>query len=129
MAKYRPASAGYFETMGIPLLRGRSLAPGDAREGSPWVVVINDSLAREFWGADNPIGQRLHFGSETWRTVIGVVGDVRHEGLDGETKPEMYVPVEEAPNVESGPTIVMRTVLDASAGAAELRAAVSAIDR
>jgi len=57
------------------------------------------------------------------------VGDVLHEGLDGETKPEMYVPVEQAPNIESGPTIVLRTALDAGAAAAELREAVSAIDR
>ena len=61
--------------------------------------------------------------------MIGVVGDVLHEGLDGEPKPEMYVPVEQAPNTESGPTIVLRTALDAGAGAAELRGAVSAIDR
>ena len=65
----------------------------------------------------------------TWRTVIGVVGDVLHEGLDGETKPEMYVPMEQAPNTESSPTIVIRTALDTGAAAAELREAVAAIDR
>jgi len=127
-AKYRPVSAGYFETIGIPLRRGRLFTPMDT-ESSPWAVVINDSMARDYWGTENPIGQRLHFGGETWRTVIGVVGDVRHEGLDGEMKPEMYVPVEQAPNVESSPTIVARTVLDAGATASELRRAVSAIDR
>jgi putative ABC transport system permease protein len=121
-------SASYFETIGIPLLRGRSFTPTDT-EGPLWTVVINDSMAREYWGTQNPIGQRLHFGNATWRTVIGVVGDVRHEGLDGETKPEMYVPMEQAPNTESGPTIVVRTAFDAGATAAELRGAVSAIDR
>ncbi len=128
MAKYRPVSAGYFETIGIALLRGRLFTQADTSD-SPWVVVINDSMAREHWGRENPIGRRLHFGSDTWRTVIGVVGDVLHEGLDGETKPEMYVPVEQAPNIESGPTIVVRTALDAGSAAAELRAAVAAIDR
>jgi predicted permease len=128
MAKYRPASAGYFETIGIPLLRGRSIAPADTAD-SPWVTVINESMAREYWGGQDPIGGRLHFGSDTWRTVIGVVGDVRHEGLDAETKPEMYVPMEQAPNTESSPTIVIRTALDTSAAAAELRDAVAAIDR
>jgi putative ABC transport system permease protein len=128
MAKYRPVSAGYFETIGIPLLRGRTFTPADTGE-SPWAVVINDSMARTYWGPENPIGRRLHFGAETWRTVIGVVGDVLHEGLDGETKPEMYVPVDQAPNTENGPTIVVRTALDAGAAAAELRGAVSAIDR
>jgi putative ABC transport system permease protein len=128
MAKYRPASAGYFETIGIPILRGRSFTLADTAD-SPWVVVINDSMAREYWGAENPIGRRLQFGPETWRTVIGVVGDVLHEGLDGATKPEMYVPIEQAPNTESGPTIVVRTALDAGAAAGELRGAVAAIDR
>jgi putative ABC transport system permease protein len=127
-AKYRPVSEGYFETIGIPLVRGRSFTKADAEE-SPWVVVINESMAREYWGTENPIGQRLAFNTPIWRTVIGVIGDVRHEGLDGETKPEMYVPVEQAPNIESGPTIVVRTSLDTSAAAAELQGAVSAIDR
>jgi putative ABC transport system permease protein len=128
MAKYRPASAGYFETIGIPVLRGRSFTPADTAD-SPWVTVINESMAREYWGGQDPIGRRLQFGAETWRTVIGVVGDVRHEGLDGETKPEMYVPMEQAPNTESGPTIVVRTALDTGAAAGELRGAVAAIDR
>jgi len=128
MAKYRPASAGYFEAIGIPLLRGRSFAPADTTD-SPWVTVINDSMAREYWGGQDPIGRRLQFGSDTWRTVIGVVGDVRHEGLDGETKPEMYVPMEESPNTESSPTIVIHTALDTGAAAAELRDAVAAIDQ
>jgi predicted permease len=128
-AKYRPVSAGYFESLGIPLVRGRSFTHSDEREGSPWVVVVNESLAREYWGAEDPIGQRLRFGSPTWRTVVGVVGDVRHEGLDGETKPEMYVPMDHAPNVESGPTIVVRTSLDASSAAALVRESISRVDR
>jgi len=126
MAKYRPVSAGYFETIGIPLLRGRSFTLTDTAE-SPWVVMINDSMAREYWPSENPIGQRVQFAG-TGRTVIGVVGDVLHEGLDGAAKPEMYMPVEQAPRIESGPTIVVRTALDSGAAAAELRGAVSAID-
>jgi predicted permease len=126
MAEYRPVSAGYFETIGIPLLRGRSFTVADTAE-SPWVVMINDSMAREYWPSENPIGQRLQF-VEKWLTVIGVVGDVLHEGLDGAAKAEMYVPVEQAPNIESDPTIVVRTALDSGASAAELREVVSAID-
>jgi putative ABC transport system permease protein len=129
MAEYRPASAGYFETIGIPVQRGRSFTPADTAD-SPWVTVINESMAREYWGGQDPIGRRLQFGpAETWRTVIGVVGDVLHEGLDGETKPEMYVPMEESFNTESGPTIVVRTALDTGAAAGELRGVVAAIDR
>ena len=127
-AKYRPVSAGYFETIGIPLRQGRSVTQAD-RADAPWVVVINESMAREFWGRENPIGQRLRFGSPTRRTVIGVVGDVLHEGLDGQLKPEMYVPVAQAPNTESGPTVVVRTARDAKRPAAALRETVSAMDR
>jgi putative ABC transport system permease protein len=126
IAQYRPVSAGYFETIGIPLLRGRSFTVADTPE-SPWVVIINDSMAREYWPSENPIGQRLQF-NEKWLTVIGVVGDVLHEGLDGEAKAEMYFPVEESANTESEPTIVVRTALDSGASAAELRGVVSAID-
>jgi putative ABC transport system permease protein len=127
MAKYRPVSSGYFETIGIPLLAGRSFTPADRAE-TPWVVVINASMARQYWGTENPVGQRLHFAGPTWRTVVGVVGDVLHEGLDGEAKAEMYMPVEQAANTESGPTIVVRTSEDAVAAITELKAAISAID-
>lgn len=126
MTHYRPVSPGYFETIGIPLLRGRSFTPADTAE-APWVVVINDSMAREYWPLENPIGQRLHFAGPTC-TVIGVVGNVLHEGLDSQAKAEMYVPVEQAPNTESDPTIVVRTSLDAGAAADELRATVAARD-
>jgi putative ABC transport system permease protein len=128
MAKYRPASAGYFEAIGIPLLRGRSFTPADTAD-SPWVAVINESMAREYWRGQDPIGGRLQFGSDTWRTVIGVAGDVRHDGLDAETQPEMYVPMEQAPNTEDSPTIVIRTTLETDAATAELRDAVAALDR
>jgi putative ABC transport system permease protein len=130
VAGYRPVSASYLETIGIPLLRGRSFTPADTTEASR-VVVINDSMAREYWPSENPIGQRLQGGGgqPTWRKVIGVVGDVLHEGLDGAAKAEMYLPVEQTDmNIESEPTIVVRTSVDAGAAAGELRAAVSAID-
>jgi len=128
VAEYRPVSAGYFETIGIPLLRGRSFTPADTAE-APWVVVINDSMAREYWPSENPIGQRLQIpGWPTWGTVIGVVGDVLHEGLDRAAKAEMYLPVEQSLNIENDPTIVVRAEIPAGAAAGELRAAVSAID-
>jgi putative ABC transport system permease protein len=128
MAKYRPVSAGYFETIGIPLLRGRSFTSADTAE-APWVVVINDSMAREYWPSENPIGRRLQVpGWPRWGTVIGVVGDVLHEGLDGAAKAEMYLPVEQSLNIESEPTIVVRSEIPTGAAAGELRAAVSAID-
>src|SRR6185369_568489 len=67
-------------------------------------------------------------GWPTWGTVIGVVGDVLHTGLDRAAKAEMYLPVEQSLNIESDPTIVVRAEIPAGAAAGELRAAVSAID-
>jgi predicted permease len=128
MSNYRPVSPGYFETIGIPVLRGRSFTVADTAE-SPWVAIINDSMARAYWSSENPIGQRLQNGpGQKWRTVIGVVGDVLHDGLDGAAKAEMYLPVEQSMNLEGDPTLVVRTTLDSGASAAELRGVVSAID-
>jgi len=128
MAKYRPVSPGYFETMGIPSIRGRWFTPSDTAD-SAWVVVISDSMARRYWRGEDPIGQRLLFGSPTARTVIGIVGDVLHDGLDGQREPDMYVPVQQAPNLETSPTLVVRTTLESSEAMAQVRLAVSAIDR
>ena len=127
-AAYRPVSNGYFETLKIPLLQGRTFTPKDTAD-LPWVVVIDEAMAHQYWGSENPLGQRLRFNSNVWRTVIGVVGSVHHDGLEEETKPEMYVPVEEAANVESGPTLVLRTAANAGFTGDELRADVAAIDR
>jgi predicted permease len=127
MGKYRPTSPGYFEAIGIPLLQGRAFTFADTAD-APWSVMINQSMARKYWGQQDPVGQRLRFGNEVWRTVIGVVGDVLHEGLDGEASPEMYMPFTQAANIESGPTIVVRTAIDPTAVAADVRGAVSAID-
>lgn len=127
-AKYRPVSAGYFETIGIPVLHGRGFTTADA-EDSPPVVIINESMARLNWGEENPLGKRLRFERPDMRTIVGVVGDVRHEGLDQETKAEMYVPFTQIPNQERRPSIVVRTSLDPATVTAALRSAVSAIDR
>jgi putative ABC transport system permease protein len=128
MVKYRPVSSGYFETIGIPLLRGRDFTTADT-ESAPQVVVINDTMARAYWGQNNPVGQRLRFGGPTPRTIIGIVGDVHHEGLDGEPKAEMYVPFTQIPSPERRPTIVVRAAIDPAAITAGLRNAVSGIDR
>lgn len=93
-----------------------------------WVTTLLELLGGiSLMLGENPVGQRLSFSGPTC-TVIGVVGNVLHEGLDSEAKAEMYVPVEQAPNKQSDPTIVMLTSLDAGAAAGELRTTVTAID-
>jgi len=127
VAKYRPVSHGYFETMGMPLTSGRDFTSADTQD-RPFVVVINESMARAYWGRENPVGQRLRFGSDTWRTVIGIAGDVRHEGLDRGLQPEMYVPFAQAPQPETVSTLVVRTSIDAASITPTARKAISAID-
>ena len=128
MADYRPVSPGYFETIGIPLVRGRGFTSTDS-PNAPFVVVINEAMARAHWGKEDPVGQRLRFGGPIPRTVIGIVGDVHHERLDKETRPELYVPFSQIPSPERRPTIVMRTAIDPAAVAAGVRNAISGIDR
>jgi putative ABC transport system permease protein len=127
MTKYRPVSAGYFETIGIPIERGRGFDAADA-EDRPLVVVISESMARRFWGTANPVGQRVRFDNGDWRTIVGVVGDVHHEGLGTKPDPEMYVPYGQVPNVEARPVIVLRTSVEPTSVTSALRKAVADVD-
>jgi putative ABC transport system permease protein len=125
---YRPVGPGYFETIGIPVTRGRGFIASD-NEDRPLVVAINESMAGKFWGSTDPIGQRVSFSEDKWRTIVGIVGDVHHLALDTKAKPEMYIPYAQAPNVEARPTIVLRTSTEPLSIAVPLRQAVAEIDR
>jgi predicted permease len=127
MTNYRPVSTGYLETIGIPVERGRSFNPADD-EDHPLVVIVNQSMARSFWGQQNPVGQRLRFGDSKPRTIVGIVGDVHHEALGSKPTPEMYVPFSQVPNVEARPTIVLRTSVAPASVTNALRDAVSEVD-
>jgi len=124
---YRPVTAGYFEAIGIPVKRGR---PFEARddEDHPLVVIVNETMARQFWPTENPVGKRLRFGDQNWRTIIGIVGDVHHEGLGIAPAPEMYVPWGQVPNVEVRPIIVVRSFNDPAGLTNSLRKAVADVD-
>ena len=127
ITNYRPVSANYFETVGIPVQRGRSFGPTD-NEDSPLVVVVNESMARTYWNQQNPVDQRARFSDQKWRTIVGVVGDVRHEGLGMKPEPEVYIPYGQIANVESRPTIVLRTSIEPTSLTSALRKAVSEVD-
>jgi predicted permease len=82
-ARKRIASPGYFEAMGVTLVRGRTFAEHD-RAGAPEVVIITESLATRYWPAGDALGARVRFlwGGEGEQEVVGIVGDVKHDGLD-----------------------------------------------
>lgn len=128
VANYRPVSADYFKTMGIPVERGRGFDATD-NEDSPLVVIVNQSMARTFWSQENPIGQQLRLGGDLkWRTIAGIVGDVHHESLGIKPEPQLYVPYAQVSNVEARPTIVLRTSIEPGNVTSALRKAVSEVD-
>ncbi len=111
-AKYRPVGAGYFETVRIPLRSGRTFTAVD-RAGASLVVVINESLARVITATEggSPIGRRLRMldPKMEWRTVVGVVANVRHFALDQPTVPELYLPVGQTPFAVRDAFLTIRT--------------------
>jgi predicted permease len=94
-ADWQAVTPNYFRTMRIPVRLGRAFEDRDDRR-APGAIIVNETLAREVWPNGDAIGQRVLLGGgsvdSTWRTVVGVVGDVRHRGLDAPTRPEMYMP-------------------------------------
>src|SRR5262249_7587615 len=89
----RLVSADYFQTLGIPLMRGRVFDNRDRADG-PAVAIINQSAVRLFWPDRNPLGERISLGDpQRWREIVGVVGDIKHEGLDADAAPEVYMPL------------------------------------
>ena len=99
--EYRFASPGYIEAMGIPLKEGRSFEDGDRSGGEPVALVIAEAV-RRFWGGRSPIGGRIRPGDEEdhepWRRIVGVVGDVHHNGLGEKPRAEMYDPLDQSPS-------------------------------
>ncbi len=133
-AKYRAASADYFEALGIPRVRGRYFDRTDGAK-TPAVVIINNTMARRFWPGEDPVGKRMKagFDGSQWCTIVGIVGDVKHTGLDAATNAEMYyhylqIPPELMGFVEGTMTLVLRTRADPNSMAAAARGEVHKLD-
>ena len=133
-AKYRAASADYFAALGIPLVRGRYFDRTDG-EKTPGVVIINSTMARRFWPGEDPIGKRMKagFDGSQWCTIVGIVGDVKHTGLDAATNAEMYyhyrqIPPELMGFVEGTMTLVLRTRTEPNSMVASVRGEVQKLD-
>jgi putative ABC transport system permease protein len=132
-AAFSPVSAGYFETIGTRLLRGRTF---DARDtaASARILVVNDALANKLWPGEDPIGKRLKQGwPETpptvspWREVVGVVADVKLNGVMVETPMQAYLPLTQEPS--RGLALVVRTASDPASLGPTVEAAVRQIDK
>ncbi|MDE3200975.1 MAG: ABC transporter permease [Acidobacteriota bacterium] len=109
-ANFTVASPGYFDTMEIPLLRGRGFNGGDTADGQ-FVAVISESLAKQSFGDADPIGRLIQCGldSPKWMTVVGVVGDVRQDSPAEQPGPTLYMPMAQHPYYANQIHIVLRT--------------------
>jgi putative ABC transport system permease protein len=126
----RSVTPAYFETMGVPVLKGRSFTAQD-RDNTPQVIVVNEALASRYWPNQDVIGKRLGFekdpSKQSWREIVGVVGNVKHFGLDAEAKPEVYFPYQQSPR--NFMTVVVRTSSDPVSMIPAIRGQVFAIDK
>jgi putative ABC transport system permease protein len=123
-ADIRAATPGYFETMKIALVEGRFIDERD-RAGAPGAMVINETMARRYFDGENPVGRivrNAHGGGE----VVGVVGDVKHYGLDSEARAELFLPAWQQPL--PGMALVVRTASDPAGFIETIRRAILTID-
>jgi putative ABC transport system permease protein len=119
---------GYFEAMRIPALRGRLLRDSDLAQGVEQVIVINEEMARRFWPGQDPVGRRLKYGldpgaNRPWKTVVGVIADMRRQRLDEPAIPFMF-----QPGINRQMDIAVRTVNDPDASRDAIRAEMCALD-
>jgi putative ABC transport system permease protein len=120
---------GFLSALRIPLLRGRDITDADVAE-SPGVILINQTTAQRIWPGEDPLGKRVKLGGldHPWMTVVGVVGDVHHEGLDAIPWTQFYVPHSQWPFPDSDMTFVVRTSGPPGAIASAARQAVHSLD-
>jgi len=124
---YFAVTPGYFQAMGIQLVRGRDFTAQD-RAGAPRVAIVSQAVADRFFPGQDPIGKRINMtnGPQTWREIIGVVNEVKHASIEQETMPQTYDPLAQAPFTNLG--FVLRTGGDPSALTALVRREVYAVD-
>jgi putative ABC transport system permease protein len=136
-ADWFAVTPGYFESLRVRLVSGRLPSESDAGPAPP-VIFLNESAARQVFPGENPLGQRLRLSrsrgdEQPWREVAGIVGDVRHRGLDLPARPEMYVPHAQFQHFSPGAqarsmSVVVRTDTPPLALAGAVRAAVRRLD-
>jgi putative ABC transport system permease protein len=126
-ANYRAISGRYFETLGIPLMRGRTFADRD-KDGAPLVAIIDEAFARRYFPGEDPIGRGIDIGngSDGFAEIIGVVGSVRYDGLAAAPRPMMYAPL--AQDGFGSMWVVARTTGDPADLMTEARQVVRSLD-
>jgi predicted permease len=133
-ADWQVVTPGYFEALGTPIRGGRSFTDADRPDTLP-AVIINEVMARRFFAGRNPVGQRIAIGmNRGWLTIVGVVADVHHRGLDAVPRPELYRPHQQfrfggpGGRPVSALTWVIRTTADPMSAVGYARSAIRAVD-
>ncbi|MPZ21766.1 MAG: FtsX-like permease family protein, partial [Luteitalea sp.] len=126
-------SVDFFKTLGTPLLRGRFFSAADGPD-APRVAIVNEAMARRLWPARDAVGRRFKLGpadaDSPWFTVVGVVANMRRQGLEREPIPQMFVSLAQSPPSTSSVGLFIRTSADDPVGmAGALRAAVGRVDK
>jgi putative ABC transport system permease protein len=116
----------YFETIGIPLLKGRTFASED-HAGAPVALIINQTMAQKFWPAQDPLGKQIKFVEDgSQGTIVGVVGDAKHYWIEETQRPQLYVPYSQNPGIFA--TLVIKTTVEPLSIAEQVRQAVWRVD-
>jgi putative ABC transport system permease protein len=119
---------GLLESLRVPQRSGRAFTEADG-EGAPLVAIISETMARRFWPGRSPLGERLRQGDEPagqWRTIVGVVGDIRNDDADQAPLPYLYMPLAQYP--QRTVTLTLRTQSDPVLLADALRRAIASFD-
>ncbi|PYR36457.1 MAG: ABC transporter permease [Acidobacteria bacterium] len=126
-ADMRPVTPGYFRALQIPTVEGRAFTENDTDEAQAVAIIDDRAATAVFRGAD-PIGRRLRFAipNQPWRTIVGVVGHVRHDRLDDDGRPQVYWSYKQ--NTQDREALVVRTAGDPSALAQSIGAAIRSVD-
>lgn len=135
LAEEIPISPGYFQTLAVPLLRGRTFVDAD-RGSATGLLIINESLANRYFPGQNPVGKSIFTGdysaNNAPESIIGVVGDVKYEGLDKDKSPTLYAPYFEegwSPFFVRSMFVIVRTGGDPHQIVASVRSAVWGVDK
>ncbi len=131
-ANVRIVDSDYFKVMNVPLRAGRYPTARDAAD-APNVIVVNETLARQIWPGESPLGKRIAFDytddkKPNWREIVGVVGDVKHEGLDAKEVRGAYVPLPQATGGVGSMAVIVRTAGAPESVTPAVRSAVRSID-
>ncbi len=124
VADFRRISQGYLRTIGIALLRGRLLTDRDNADAPP-VILIDETLVRQYWPHQDPLGRRMRLWGD-YRQIVGIVGAVHHYGLEKQPEPTIYAPFEQMPN--KAMALAVKTAMDTGATVKAVKATIWSVD-